>query len=153
MVRDWSNEYTINNEREFSHLPTMALKMWTKAYQWAKLPKKISLKHASEMKRCYRIPGGDAMECETFEDMWETFDDYKKHFSEWEVQLPQDDFDWLNGTCNCPDYLRNYVCKHLAGLAIRLKLVEPPTEARNVPIGEKRRRGRPTKAKKALIVQ
>lgn len=39
------------------------------------------------------------------------------------------------------------------GLAIRLKLVEPRTEARNVSIGEKRRRGWPTKGKEVLIVQ
>jgi hypothetical protein len=31
-VKDWSNTYTTNNERDFSHLPRMSLMMWTKTY-------------------------------------------------------------------------------------------------------------------------
>jgi hypothetical protein len=45
------------------------------------------------------------------------------------------------------------MCKRVMGLAIRLKLTSPPLEAKNVPIGQKRKRGRPTKSKPALIIQ
>jgi hypothetical protein len=45
------------------------------------------------------------------------------------------------------------ICKHIIGIAIRLKYVKPPPEARNISIQGKRKRGRPSKAKKALIVQ
>ncbi|KAJ8966724.1 hypothetical protein NQ314_003341 [Rhamnusium bicolor] len=31
------------------------------------------------------------------------------------------------------------MCKHIVGLAIRLKLTIPPVEAKNIPIGEKER--------------
>ena len=44
-----------------------------------------------------------------------------------------------------------YVYKHLIGMAIRLKLVKPPTAANNVPINEKRPRGRPKVATRALL--
>ena len=44
------------------------------------------------------------------------------------------------------------MCKHVIGLAIRLKLAKPPAAAKDVPIGQKRRRGRPSKDTKALIV-
>ena len=35
------------------------------------------------------------------------------------------------------------MCKHLIGMAIRLKLAKPPPAAKNVPINEKSPRGRP----------
>jgi hypothetical protein len=38
-------------------------------------------------------------------------------------------------------------------MAIRLNHCKPPIAAKDVKIGEKRRRGRPSKAKKALLVQ
>jgi hypothetical protein len=50
-------------------------------------------------------------------------------------------------------FYKHYMCKHVMGLAIRLKLTSPPLEAKNVPIGQKRKRGRPTKSKPALIIQ
>jgi hypothetical protein len=45
------------------------------------------------------------------------------------------------------------MCKHVIGLAIRLKYVVPPLEAKNIPLGQKRKRGRPSKAKRTPIVQ
>jgi hypothetical protein len=42
------------------------------------------------------------------------------------------------------------MCKHLIGMAIRLKLAKPPPAA-NVPINEKRRGGRPKFATKTLL--
>ena len=50
----------------------------------------------------------------------------------------------------CPNFLKKYMCKHLIGMAIRLKLAKPPPAA-NVPINEKRRGGRPKFATKALL--
>jgi len=57
-----------------------------------------------------------------------------------------------NGYWDCPYYFKNFLCKHLIGLAIRLKAVALPVEAKNIPIGLKRKRGRPAKAKKALLI-
>jgi len=69
----------------------------------------------------------------------------------WIVQMPIDD--WENATCTCPMFSKNYICKHTLGIAIQLKkfavVVE---EAKSVPIGEKRKRGRP-KLAKALLRQ
>jgi uncharacterized Zn finger protein len=55
--------------------------------------------------------------------------------------------------CNCPAFLKNYTCKHVVGMAIRLKYCKPPSAVETMPIGEKRKRGRPAKAKPALLVQ
>ena len=44
------------------------------------------------------------------------------------------------------------MCKHIIGLAIRLKSARPTPAAKDVPIGEKRRRGRPKEATRARII-
>ncbi|XP_048481537.1 uncharacterized protein LOC125489545 [Plutella xylostella] len=69
----------------------------------------------------------------------------------WQVDLPHND--WMQGKCNCPAFYKNYMCKHIMGLAIRLKFANPPPEAKNVPIGQKRKRGRPSKSRPALVIQ
>ena len=38
-------------------------------------------------------------------------------------------------------------------MSIRLKYCKPPPESKSVEIGTKRKRARPSKAKKALLVQ
>jgi uncharacterized Zn finger protein len=59
----------------------------------------------------------------------------------------------MKGICNCPSFFKKYMCKHVVGLAIRSRFCTPPVAAKNIPIGQKRRRGRPSKAKKALLIQ
>ncbi len=61
--------------------------------------------------------------------------------------------EWRSATCTCPSFLKNYICKHIIGMSIRLKYCKAPPEAKNVSIGTKRKRGRPSKAKKALVTQ
>ena len=59
---------------------------------------------------------------------------------------------WKEGKCTCPYLLKKYMCKHIIGLAIHLKSTSPPPAAKDVPIGEKRRRRRPKLATRALII-
>ncbi len=40
-------------------------------------------------------------------------------------------------------FLKEYMCKHVLGIAIRLKVFQVCLEAKNIPIGQKRKRGRP----------
>lgn len=81
------------------------------------------------------------------------FDRYmNKAFSHWTLKMPSRQ-DWLcNAVCNCPAFYKNFICKHIVGMAIRLQYEKARLEAKNIPIGQKRKRGRPTKAKKALIL-
>jgi hypothetical protein len=84
---------------------------------------------------------------------WNTFEQYKKRaFAVWITQMPKQHNNWQDGECTCPYYMKNFLCKHIIGLAIRLKYVKPPPAAKDIPIGEKRKRGRPKKATKALLV-
>ncbi|KAL0902493.1 hypothetical protein ABMA27_000347 [Loxostege sticticalis] len=125
MVNQWSNKYITNPDDNYiANTPSLTTKHWTEAYQWTKNKN-------------------------VFDAQWESFDDFKKqYFSNWFVSLPTERNDWLKGRCDCPVFF-----KHVIGLAIRLKYVVPPLEAKNILIGEKRKRGRPSKAKRALIVQ
>jgi len=53
--------------------------------------------------------------------------------------------DWHQSTCSCIYFKKSYICSHLLGLAIRLKLIEAPAEAQNLPLGKIRGSGRPSK--------
>ena len=86
------------------------------------------------------------------ESRLKTFDQYKKrNFAVWITTLPQDQAKWKDGVCTCPAFFKDYLCKHILGLAIRRKDVKPPPAAKQIPIGQKRKRGRPIKATKALL--
>ena len=94
---------------------------------------------------------------------YNTFDQFKKRaFKIWVVEIPAGNY-WKKGRCTCPHFLKIFICKHVIGIAIRLKLVKPPPIAKNVPIGQKaqeagkdwakaKKRGRPKKATRALLV-
>ena len=45
-----------------------------------------------------------------------------------------------------------FMCKHVVCMAIRLNYCKPPPAAKDIKIGEKRRRSRPSKAKRALLI-
>ena len=58
---------------------------------------------------------------------------------------------YLNGTCTCYESGISYICKHILAISIRMKLVEAPSYAKDVPLGQKKKKGRTKKAKAALI--
>ena len=57
------------------------------------------------------------------------------------------------GKCSCAAFYKNYTCKHHIGIAKRLCFVFIPNVTKNVPIGQKRQRGRPVQINKALEYQ
>lgn len=60
---------------------------------------------------------------------------------------------WIYGTCDCADGFKLFVCEHMVGIALRKKVAFPPPEAKTIPIGQKRKPGRPSKPKPALQKQ
>lgn len=53
-----------------------------------------------------------------------------------------------------PVFFKKFMCKHVIGTAIRLNYCKPPPPtAKQVQIGQKRRRSRPAKLKNALLIQ
>jgi hypothetical protein len=49
--------------------------------------------------------------------------------------------------------MKTNLCKHSLGMEIRLSVSDPPPEAKNVPLGQKKKRGRPKLSKPALLRQ
>lgn len=47
-------------------------------------------------------------------------------------------------TCTCPSFLEQYICKHILGLKIKLKLISVLPAIKSVPLGQKKKPGRPT---------
>lgn len=97
------------------------------------------------------VPSQDAVDLQV--EYAADFTSFINLFRKWRVSIPKNESAVEKGSCNCPAYGKNYVCKHVIGLAIRLKYISPPPEAKTIPIGQKRKRGRPTKTKPALLVQ
>lgn len=146
MVAQWS---LVNSS--LPEAPTIELRQWTEAYVWAKKSINIKIVASDPTKKVYLICNENATDL-NYSDRWQTFNEYKKQSVAFQkTTLPN--FDWQKGSCDCPEFFNRYVCKHVLGLAIRLKLTTPPLEAKMIPIGQKRKRGRPTKSKPALIYQ
>lgn len=87
---------------------------------------------------------------------WKDFDDFKKKsFSYFDIVFPSplNKQNWIEGRCDCGRFFKEFICEHVIGLALRLKVTTVRDEAKNIPIGMKRKRGRPAKAKPALVLQ
>lgn len=154
LVHDWGARYE-DNSIMFNDSTSIDLPLWTKAYQWAKLNKTLLCTDEGDNK-IFRVPGGNTLTVPQQEPSyteWRTFDHFKRHyFSEWKVVMPLSD-QWKTGKCSCPYFAKFYICKHMLGIALRYKLEEPPLAAKQIAIGQKRKRGRPAKAKSALYKQ
>ncbi|RNA11158.1 hypothetical protein BpHYR1_004351 [Brachionus plicatilis] len=59
--------------------------------------------------------------------------------------------DFRHSKCSCPSYDKTNICKRIIGVASYFKLFAIPPEIKNLPMGEKRKRGAPKKAIKALV--
>lgn len=155
MVSSYSIEYD-SGIREFHHKPLIDLSVWTAAYNWAKTNTPIVIsKHRFWIKHTIPLKVIDSDEIgETMQ--WESFDNFRKiYFTKCTATFPTpfNRSTWEKGYCDCSDYFKKYICMHVVGIALRMKYVEAPPEAKNLPIGQKRRRGRPALAKGAFTIQ
>lgn len=57
---------------------------------------------------------------------------------------------WKQSICTCSTFLKKYICPHIVCLSLKFELCSCPLAAKTVPLGQKRKRGRPSLAKKAL---
>jgi hypothetical protein len=149
------------NSKLFVNIPTMSTALLTKSYQWAAEPREILSKPRGADWRDYYVPAAqhpadygpdlvrkyrssfDFLRCDSLND-------YVRLRSKlWVVSVYQDQ--WDTASCNCPVFLKEFVCKHSIGLAIKRKKFNVPAVAKNIPIGKKRKRGRPRLATAALL--
>lgn len=140
MAQSWSNSYK-NNLKHFQLKASIDLPLWTEAYQWVRQNKFVSLLDEDDNSKTYTISTNNEPPI-VIPEIVESFDEFKqKIFSSYKTNIPKED--WHNGICNCPIFMKQFICKHIVGMAIRLKLTKPPPEAKNLPIGAKRKPGCP----------
>lgn len=156
MVSRWSIQYELGL-KTFNDKPTVSLSDWTAAFQWAKKNKPMKTKSTETHDLFFVMAGDESDHIDPFPmESWKEFSDYTQHnFKMWTIQFPiqEQNTSWIDGSCDCPKFLKNFMCKHVAGVALRLQYARAPPEAQNVLIGQKRKRGRPLKTKKGLIMQ
>ncbi len=70
---------------------------------------------------------------------WKTFQEFEERFCLGLETFVQDENQWINGSCSCPPFSRPTFVN--IGLAIRLRFVKPPVEAKALPLTQKRKRG------------
>lgn len=133
----------------------IADKTWILGYRLSKGDKQILKKNFGNYTKYYlkagennEIADDDIIFAQNLN--WKSFDEFKeKAFSVWEVVL-YEHLNWQDGTCTCPVYQLDFVCKHLVATAIRTKVVKPPDFVKARPLEKKRKRGRPPLARDAL---
>lgn len=84
---------------------------------------------------------------------FDSFDDYVKNGMGmyYNVSMKCDKQKWsVESTCTCKSFQKKYICKHIIGLAMQLKLIKRPNVDDSKIIGKKPSRGRSAKAKNAL---
>ncbi|CAF4737801.1 unnamed protein product [Rotaria sp. Silwood2] len=143
IVNNWSIERDITSIKGkiFATEPTISLELWTLSYQWAKSTKDI-ICISNDSSKTYYIPARDLQSISQASlnkyknKTWSTFNQFTKSFDIWCMEMDNGS-DWRKSKCSCPGFFKNYICKHVVGMAIRLKYCKPPPSAKTVPIGEK----------------
>lgn len=156
MIQQWSTEYSSGLNSVNFGAPKIELTEWTNGYNFARSNVKVTSKRSGHQ-IVYTIPVGSSTNDDSSDmSLWKKFDDYRtKAFSFVHVSFgyPITAENFLFGECDCANGFKLFICEHIIGIALRLKIAEAPTAAKTIPIGQKRKRGRPAKAKPALEYQ
>lgn len=139
----------------FASVPTITKQTWIAAHHWAKSTHQLKMKTTPDGSSIISVKAttfdGDA---HIVHSDWKDLNEFKFYYtSYWTVTRAKDETKWLRAICSCPVYQKQFVCKHCVGIAERMAEVKLPEDAKNMPIETKRKRGRPTKAKTAYVVQ
>lgn len=114
--------------------------------------KKLFVRKENEKVICY-MRSADSEEDLTQADVneflsqnWRTFGEFADHmFDLYRIEVEDSNEKWRHGTCTCPSFSNNFVCKHLVCIAYKSGLLKKPV----VHLLESNsKRGRPKKAPK-----
>lgn len=164
IVEERSREY-INRDREpFQATVIVDDGLLLSGWNYASSPKTMTKLQTSHDGLDFYVFSGENTDQITSDDVrkfnnakFKNFDDFvEKAFSMHRILFGSNAQDWKNAVCTCAKYSKDYICKHVVGIAFRLQILNPPESllARvEVPLIQKNQRGRPKKAKKGLLVQ
>lgn len=157
MIAELSNDYR-EGKRVHTDKPEIKLDQWTEAAHWLSDAQYFNYTEEGVTKEFYikssKIDNDFTFDIENVEELrnynFKSFDQYKnkRHGLFWTVKLQK--LDWMNSLCDCPNFRKKYVCKHLIGIALREKLCKLPRKAITVPLAKKPQKGRKPRATEAL---
>ena len=154
-------------EKIFQKKTTITLQQWTAGYNFKRMKKTLRCMGNHKGYTIFIVPAGAQLKIsEKRFDMynnrsWKTFESFEQNYNQFYVVKVNQNADpsndlWRDGECSCPAFMKNYICKHLIGLSLRKNLLDPvlmPLAAKAIPLGERRKPGRPALAKPALVMQ
>jgi hypothetical protein len=157
-ANQWSKERNPEaiNHKIVSKSPSLDLRLQTSAHNWIISEPDLwrrKNKYFIRPSHIFKVRNNDIADYTRMREnlSWKKFDTYVSKINQLWV-LDYNSNDWIKSTCTCPFHAKNYICKHVLGIAIHQKDFIFRPETKNIPFGEKRKRGRPKLAKKALIV-
>ena len=158
VVEEWS--FTENQEG-FSNCRTIQLSEWTEAYQWTQQRPITETRVLGGLNFTFVKASKESESAEEFSAFLDAYlESFPQGFGNWERYCKMRKSIWsivqetaTTYNCNCPKMLKKGICCHSLGLRILRREVEVPPEAKAVPLGQKRKRGRPAKARRALQLQ
>lgn len=166
-VNDMAKSYS--NGNSFALSPNITREHWQDAILLARNVKRYHILGSIDgVSQTVYIPSSDYLSANnnhrmTKEDVERIIEKQPKDFdnlmsnifSIWKIVINTegDNFQSNTSSCTCPQFLKYYLCKHILCMALRLHLLKAPADANPNKLGEKKKRGRPKLAKKALVVQ
>lgn len=165
-VKTWSSDRNpVNNVNliEYKSTPELDFDTIQKAYHWSLISRPV-ISTKIDNKRYFFIQSSsytgqsfDSSICKNFFKSiknlsWTSFDGYYSSFNSIYF-IDFDNDDWKKSRCSCPFWSKNFICKHVVGISERLNLYEFPLNVKVIPIGQKRKRGRPKNTLECLELQ
>ncbi|OXA42198.1 hypothetical protein Fcan01_23227 [Folsomia candida] len=166
LLSGWSSERDpqLPDYKRFRLEPVITIAAMTDAYNWLKDTSRPSTrqKKINDTIIKFFVPAKGTRSLDekdianyiqlTEKKSWRKFETYRKTKEKlWVIEY--DIINWMQSRCNCPMFKKQHICKHLIGLAANRKDFNISDACKNVPIGIKRRPGRPKQCKQALIVE
>lgn len=156
-IVNWSKDRDPNfqSTKKFIKQPEISIRQWTCGFEWLKKNKRIvKLSHNEED---FYMFTSTEVEYEATKSMcrgylekneWFSFDQFIKETNAIRY-VRFNSIDWRFSVCSCPDWDKNYICKHVIGIAYNHGLCQFPGLDLNIEANAKR--GRRKRAKMALI--
>lgn len=163
-VRDMAQSYS--NENVYELTPVVSKDDWQAAILFAKNEKQYHIFGSLDgARQTIYVPSSEYLAKQTArltrndieklnKKKMKDFDNHILNvFAVWKIEIDSNNFQISTSLCSCPVFMKKYVCKHILGVALRLHLAKAPADANPSKLNDKKKRGRPKLAKKALIVQ
>lgn len=164
MAKELSTEYK-EGKRSIKSEPIISTPLWKKAALWAKDTNIPTIKtHESLLELIFYAPStkwltsSKPFDLESVEKLlqmsWKSFEQYVQfgHGMFYTVRIAKEKWH-IDSQCDCPDFFKHYVCKHIVGIALRRKIAILPKTAITTVLSQNKKSGRPAKATKALLMQ